>query len=268
MISIMLFHQPFMEDFFFRFFHICGHWGVDMFLIVSGFGIAHSLTKNSRKQYYRNRINRMLPACLIFGFICLAVTFAMNGGISKRDCVLAPLSLNRWYIFAIALYYLAAPFLIKPVQRWKWKFFVVAWVLCFLVSTIDLFVIFPVNWAIWRFPAFLSGMVLYCSAPWKLGRGYLAVASLLVAVLFCMRWKGILFFGADAYIYIILSFALPALCYLLGSFEFLTDKIRMTNVVKWMGKLSLHIYLSHELCYHVVHTYSGSTPPLHNSLSH
>lgn len=53
MISIMLFHQPFFFDnLFVGFFHLFGYWGVEVFLFVSGFGIVHSLKKNSIPVYY------------------------------------------------------------------------------------------------------------------------------------------------------------------------------------------------------------------------
>ncbi len=264
MICIMIFHQSFLEGFVFKFFHCCGHWGVDMFLVVSGFGIAHSLTKNSRNEYYRHRVNRLLPACIVFGCIRFAVTLSRNGlDIRKRDFVLMPLSLTMWYIVAIVLFYLVAPYLLKPVQRWKWKVLLVAVPLCFLLSTFNLSVIHPVDWAIWRFPAFLSGMVLYCSAPWKVGRGYLVPASLLAAVLFLLAWSGVLVFNTDAYRYFILLFVIPVFCYIFGGLEWLTDKMRLSQPVKWIGKMSLHVYLSHELCYNIVQWHLGFiTPPL------
>lgn len=261
MICIMIFHQGFLEGPVFSFFHACGHWGVDMFLVVSGFGIAHSLTKNSRKEFYRHRINRLLPACIVFGCIRFAVTLSWYGlDIPKRAFVLMPLSLTMWYIVAIVLFYLVAPYLLKPVQRWKWKVLLVAVPLCLFISTIDLSVIWPVDWAIWRFPAFISGMVLYCSAPWKVGRGYLVPASVVTVILFCLALTDVRVFSSTTYRYFILLFVIPVFCYLFGGLEWLTDKMRLSQPVKWIGKLSLHVYLSHELCYNIVSRYSGSTP--------
>lgn len=70
MLSVMLFHQPWFRghivDDLFRTY---GDWGVDFFLFVSGFGIAHSLEKNTTGVYFRNRIVRVLPYCLAYGVI-------------------------------------------------------------------------------------------------------------------------------------------------------------------------------------------------------
>lgn len=46
-----------------------GGGGVDVFLVVSGFGIAFSISKNNRKTYFVHRINRLLPTCVFFGLI-------------------------------------------------------------------------------------------------------------------------------------------------------------------------------------------------------
>lgn len=68
MMSIMLFHQPFFYgNPFVDFFHLYGFWGVEVFLFVSGFGIVHSLKKNSLAIYYTNRLKRLLPSCLLVG---------------------------------------------------------------------------------------------------------------------------------------------------------------------------------------------------------
>ncbi len=69
MIAIMLFHNqyatsvPYIGEVFKRY----GYLGVDLFLLVSGFGIANSLNKNGLKQFYYNRFIRIIPACIISG---------------------------------------------------------------------------------------------------------------------------------------------------------------------------------------------------------
>lgn len=41
-----------------------GYAGVDIFMLLSGYGIGKSLLKNSVKQFYKNRIHRIFPLWL------------------------------------------------------------------------------------------------------------------------------------------------------------------------------------------------------------
>ena len=54
MIVIMLFHNSFgVLGYFALPFSVYGHWGVDVFIFLSGFGIYHALKKNGLKENYR-----------------------------------------------------------------------------------------------------------------------------------------------------------------------------------------------------------------------
>ena len=52
-----------------------GYIGVEVFLFISGFGIAHSLAKNSLGQYYKNRVIRLIPACILFDLCKIALSY-------------------------------------------------------------------------------------------------------------------------------------------------------------------------------------------------
>ena len=67
MVFIMLFHQYFTSVFPFNLFHNYGHWGVDVFLFLSGMGLVNSLEKNSIKDYYKRRFMRLVPSCIFCG---------------------------------------------------------------------------------------------------------------------------------------------------------------------------------------------------------
>ena len=262
MICIMLFHQKFLEGQFFDFFHACGHWGVDVFLVVSGFGIAHSLMKNSRKDFYIHRIKRLLPSCLIFGCVSFALALSSNNvEMPRRLFVMMPLSMNQWYITAIVLFYLLAPFIMPFVQRWKTKVLLVIIPVCFLAKAVNLSFLWPVDWAIERFPAFVFGMVLYCSAKWIVGCRYLLISLLLVVLLTWLVAEDIRFFDSQTYRYLIFLFIIPAFCYFCGCLEWLTDKLKISMCIKWVGKLSLQIYLAHAFCFDLVLKHAGNTPP-------
>ena len=52
MLSIMLSHQRFVHVFPFNVFESYGHWGVDVFLFLSGMGMVRSLMTYSTKFFY------------------------------------------------------------------------------------------------------------------------------------------------------------------------------------------------------------------------
>lgn len=89
MICIMLFHQTFFDGRFATIMHTCGHWGVDFFVLVSGYGITRSLERNSLSRYYKNRISRLLPTCLFMGILSLAVLCYIGEIPRKRFLLLA-----------------------------------------------------------------------------------------------------------------------------------------------------------------------------------
>ncbi len=263
MICVMLFHQKFLEGRLFDFFHACGHWGVDLFLVVSGFGIAHSLMKNSRIEYYRHRVRRLLPSCLIFGCVSFGFALVSHGvEMPRRLLVMTPLSLNQWYITAIVLFYSLAPFILPFVQKWKLKTLVVIIPVCFLAKAIDLSFLWPIDWAIERFPAFVFGMILYCSSKWNIGCRYVLISLSLVVLLSWFVAEDVRFFSSQTYRYLIFLFIIPAFCYFCGCLELLTDKLNISVCVKWVGRLSLQIYLAHVFCFDLVLKHVVDTPPI------
>lgn len=76
MVSIMLYHQNWITNgIFFEWVRMLGYIGVEVFLFISGFGIAHSLAKNSLGQYYKNRVIRLIPACILFDLCKIALSY-------------------------------------------------------------------------------------------------------------------------------------------------------------------------------------------------
>lgn len=262
MISILFFHQWFIEGgvlgkvwLVFKWF---GHWGVDVFLFLSGFGIAHSLRKNSLKTYYRNRIERIVPTCLIAGFalglLHILVGFGGPGlyGNASLFCIFT--SLWLWYIYAILIYYAVAPLLLKGIDKWGWWMLVGAAVLM-LVSEFWLkqyfpkewnCLISPIPWILCRLPVFVLGLTATTryfnfSLPTVLVVG---VISLLIAV--GCHW--VPKYGQEWY-YIFVALAVPGVCWALGKIGEMMTKIHINRPVEWLGKYSLEIYIVHQPVY-------------------
>ena len=121
MIAILLFHQEFIKgnpilDFFNHF----GHWGVQIFLFVSGFGIYYALTKSCECiPFYWRRIIRIMPAVIVGGI--LSCILAQESSLFQNLLMLSGLSL--WYIRTILILYLISPclyVLFKGDRRTVW----------------------------------------------------------------------------------------------------------------------------------------------------
>lgn len=46
-----------------------GYIGVDIFFFLSGFGLTYSFQKNNIKTFYKNRLKKILPCYILYGFI-------------------------------------------------------------------------------------------------------------------------------------------------------------------------------------------------------
>lgn len=73
------------------FYHLClrgihigrlniGYMGVDIFMLLSGYGIAKSLSRNTLKRFYVNRIRKILPLWSIMMITVLCVNLISGGG--------------------------------------------------------------------------------------------------------------------------------------------------------------------------------------------
>ena len=104
-ILVMLVHQYAVHSSeILGFFSRTGHWGVDIFLFVSGFGITHSLLKNTTKTFYVNRVKKMLPICLVIGMFGFVMSI-VHHEVDWVNLVPKLLCLDNWYVYTITIYY-------------------------------------------------------------------------------------------------------------------------------------------------------------------
>lgn len=121
-IGIMLFHSSFPVEYYsiLGFIKHNGYAGVEIFFLLSGFGIYFSISKSSSiKEFYKKRALRILPyylpIVLIFSIMCVSV-----GYWTFKDLIYNMFMIGfwlgsgfghifDWYIPAILLMYLATP---------------------------------------------------------------------------------------------------------------------------------------------------------------
>lgn len=120
-----------------------GYIGVDIFFFFSGLGLGYSYNKNTLKQFYKNRIWRIMPLYWIWAIVHLVVISIQRNVIpSFLDIfgLFTTLSYygignirSNWYLSAILLLYAAYPVLYTLTKRFKWVFLLFTVGLTFLI---------------------------------------------------------------------------------------------------------------------------------------
>ena len=117
-IFILLYHAyswiPPEENPYYIFFKY-GYATVDIFMLLSGFGLCYSYTKNSVKRFYYRRFIKIIPLNIISGLIVSFFVYSQSKEISPWDifCNISTLSYYglggiywNWFIPSILLLYI------------------------------------------------------------------------------------------------------------------------------------------------------------------
>lgn len=117
MICIMLFHQGWVTQPM-GFFQLYGCHGVDLFFFVSGFGVYYSLQKHHLWDFYKRRIKRLLPLCILCGGLKLfLVLTGYDIFYSKDISMLTLFGLDLWFLVDIWIFYLLSPLLWSLLKK-------------------------------------------------------------------------------------------------------------------------------------------------------
>jgi len=252
MISVVLFHHgwtivPGITAFFSRF----GLWGVDIFLFLSGFGCVYALNKYSINQFFKRRVQRLLPTCLIAGIIIYLIDFYFHAERSTTFTIVQLFSLHRWYIQAIVLCYILCPLAYAIIKSYRTKGLLLMVGIAILAEWLTPeFDIYRLKWIFGRIPVFLVGMYV-ATFDLKLTKTQCAISvfCLVIAVLTRCIWGG---YGIFQWTYF-LAAAMPFICQTLCRLNNVFVKIHLSEFIKIMGLYSLEIYLIHEYFYWALH---------------
>ncbi|MCR5419261.1 MAG: acyltransferase [Lachnospiraceae bacterium] len=158
-------HQPF------RFLQLAAHVSVDIFFLLSGFGIYHSLSRNNTRDYFIKRLTRLMPvwgSFLLIHIIVDKLVFSLSfspkeiiGFLTFQGFAAKLGNQGNWYVYTIFLYYLIAPIPYSFLKESKHKLttcaalVAVSWIASYsYFGNRDLLITFV------RIPAFLIGMYL------------------------------------------------------------------------------------------------------------
>lgn len=262
MIVIMLFHASF--GFLGKLgllFSIYGHWGVDIFLYLSGFGLYYALRKNEGNtllQFYNRRAVRILPAAILVGTVLYAINYAG---------ILGVLGLNLWYIRTLVVLYVCSPFIYKLcIKNNPFLFFI--WIMMIAVCVVLVSV--PVlkdtgflyqssiSWTAARLPVFCLGMLMahhVVSIPRILRPMLLLFFAVVLILLLILHYQRHVLSSLSSYLhllpYILLAGIVPYFCIILGGFYRMLPRCVCRPFV-FLGRMSLEIYLVHEAVFRYV----------------
>ena len=154
MIAIILFHLGFTPVF-----RCIGPFGVDIFMFVSGFGCTYALQKSDAITFFRRRLMRLLPSCLLVGCIVYAADHYLHA--EKTVCFMAVslFSLHRWYIQAILICYALCPILVYFIKKYGIHALAVIFVIASAAGIVcPNLGAFRLSWAFARMPVFIVGI--------------------------------------------------------------------------------------------------------------
>lgn len=152
---------------FFRY----GYFGVDIFLLLSGYGLCYSYEKNKLNDFWLHRVKRVLPLYIIQ----LLVRYIFLGEFQSVETTLHELTNlsiftqkgnGNWYVNAIMFFYLIFPVLYHSIKKYPLYILMLSYVL----SSV-LLLLLDINWRqecmIGRLPIFIFGIFIYVSKVTK-----------------------------------------------------------------------------------------------------
>ena len=155
----------------FLFIKAIGYCGADIFLFLSGYGIARSLARNSTSQFAKNRAKKILPIWLSYLPVFLILVTCFFNGTPTITEILGHITFTgfwlemsyqgNWYVFTIVLFYLLSPmlYLLFKKARVKSRMCMILMCIAFLISF--LFFGKTALIAFSRLPIYIFGMYVF-----------------------------------------------------------------------------------------------------------
>ena len=208
-----------------------GGFGVNIFLIVSAYGLCHSFQNKPLIDFYLSRVAKLYPVYLTF---MIFLTYTLWSGENlwlhwfRQSTGLCALFIgeDEWYIPSLVLMYLCFP-LVFHICRWLSDKNVIAIFLPIAVSTyVYYFISGYINWLFFlRFHCILLGCMFY----------FIKDEAKIVKLLTLTSSLALFTLMDTKFFYVI-----PLLIYAICKSNFV---LPFKNIVSFMGAYSLEIYL-------------------------
>ena len=253
-----------------------GSIGVDVFVFLSGLGLAHALAKHeSNEKYFSRRFARILPAYYIFEianllFALCFMAFGIKSNLFQPiESWIVPIGVwfnydsHKWFIAGILGYYFMAAF-IYPVMRKSRYLYLTAFIMLQIsvgfIPYIEDMNHMPL--AVERISALVTGLAVGTAAVRKEKKYMKSALGLISLAALCLIGVSMYILQGrlpgeylskltdESNIYVRQSLIAPFLAATLAFIFELFEHIHLGLIEKsmaWTGKLSLELYLIHTL---------------------
>lgn len=215
-----------------------GYIGVDIFFFLSGFGLTYSFQKNNIKTFYKNRLKKILPCYILYGFILVlhmffhsSVSLSWYQIIYKFSCMeyLFEHKGIDWFVNAIIILYVLFPIFFKLMKILR------EYILILIVPVIWLITInCDLHWThlamLHIIPMFLFG--IYCALNFNKDRRIINI-SLLYFIYFIIT-----LFISNKWGFLCTTLVTPLIIYIILKLNIKKDKYN----IKIIGANTLQIY--------------------------
>ena len=249
------------DEFVNNIFSYLGHYGVQLFVLLSGFGLAVSMMNRPRtwESFVVTRLKKLYPLLLVgvlFFFLGkLVITGAMPDDVEKTEIGYKLLFIHTlipgsgtsvsgpWWFFALILQlYLLFPYIYKWIGKWRLKAFVVLCVISYALIFLFKYVLTLNNGEIimqnapGHLPEFCLGILLAIGKDKKIGVSWLLVAI----TVFCLGN-----FYAVFYPFTFLALTLIMVFAYQGLKSVFVKKTLISRGFAYFGEISMALFAVH-----------------------
>lgn len=235
-----------------------GHYGVQLFIFISGYGLTLSyLAKPQDYSYFiKNRVSKIYPPLLIV-LVALLLYKVVSGGLDVEWLTSALIKIfmlhtlipgealsisGPWWFYGliVQLYILLIPIL-YVIKRWSWKGFfailAISYLLIFsLYSPLMTYDLYIMGNAPGHIPEFALGVLMALKPSFVIKKQYIPVLLLLFIL-------GNFYFALFPFTFIIAAYLF--IVTVLGLFQ---KKSVLTKYLIFYGKISMYLFAIHGLC--------------------
>lgn len=234
-----------------------GYIGVDIFILLSGYGLCYSYQKNSLGLFYRRRILRLYPLYFLASLFHSCFTTFLNGwkgSLWDWMCNLTTLNYYKvggyhieWYICALLILYALFPLFYKLIYKMPNVMLIGSYIICGMISIYG-----DVDWTydclISRIPVYLFGISLFVSNKKHIRLYRYTIVTCLIGVFFFfLDYKQIVYCK-----FFWTTLITPVLMVGINEFSKCCKFFLWQKVIRYIGDKSLEIYVAQIFCMPIV----------------
>lgn len=245
-----------------------GYMGVDIFLLLSSYGLCFSINKNSVVNFWKRRYVRILPVFFLMSIFITLINLWSGENVSSWDwfCNMTTLSYYTnlggqfidWYLSSLIVLYLLFPLIYKFILHLSDKQTVLV-ISCSIFFVLAFSTFIDIDWkyecSIGRLPIFLSGIACFKNKT-------IFEKQISSVFLFCFLLSLFLYMYGYIHTYMVFYMLAPVFLYLTSMFVNVinTKFSRILKFINLIGTNSLEIYAANVVamaCFALLEVYEN-----------